>query len=237
MGRSGDVGKDVEIVYDKMQDPDQFTKLLYNVVDNLITEANPPWWAAGSEKKVVEWIVGIAIDRIRCTESLQTENVLSKDAEKGLWAYMNGPLRDQIRAEQGNNMPPDVTFVFGHTHKSFEDEMNFQEYPQWVKVYNSGGWVVESVDPQPLHGGAVILIGDDLSVASLRMYNENSISSNYVVKVEEASHPGEAPSAFCTYVRGLVDATSSPWKEFSDAAARAVHVRAQNLKAEINEKT
>jgi predicted phosphodiesterase len=237
MGRSGDVGKDVGILYEKMQDPDQFKKLLYNLADNLITEANPPWWAAGAEKQVLKWIVSIAVDRIGGTENLQTEKVLSEDAEKGLWAYMNGPLREQIRAEQGANMPPDVTFVFGHTHKSFEEDMNFKEYTQWVKVYNSGGWVVESVDPQPLHGGAVILIDDDLNVASLRMYNENSSSSDYLVRVEEALHPGEAASPFCSYIQNLVKPSTDPWRKFSDEVARAVHVRAQNLKAEIYEKT
>jgi hypothetical protein len=237
MGRSGDVGKDIGIFYEKMQDPGGFKKLLYNLAENLIAEANPPWWAAGAEKEVVKWIISIVIDRIGKTENLQTEKVLSQDAEKGLWAYMNGPLREQIRSERGNNMPPDVTFVFGHTHKSFEEDMNFKEYPQWVKVYNSGGWVVESVDPQPLHGGAVILVDDDLNVASLRMYNEDLDSLNYLVKVEESLHPGETPSPFYSNIRSLVNPSADPWRKFSDAVARAVHVRAQNLKAEIYEKT
>ena len=48
--------------------------------------------------------------------------------------------------------PSDVTFVFGHTHKPFQEDVNFREYPGWVNVYNSGGWVIDTVETQPLHG-------------------------------------------------------------------------------------
>ena len=88
---------------------------------------------------------------------------MSEDAEKGLWSYMNGPLKEQIMTELKGNMPADVTFVFGHTHhKPFQEDMNFKGYPAWVNVYNTG-WVVETIAPQPLHGGAVVLIDSETS--------------------------------------------------------------------------
>jgi len=239
MGRSGEAGKDVGIFYEKMQDPQALKQLLYNLADNLVAQANPPWWAAGTEKEALKWLIGIVIDRIGKAENLQTEEPLSDDAEKGLWSYVDGPLREQLVSECNRRqikVPEDVTFVFGHTHKAFEDKMNFKEYPQWVKVYNSGGWVVESVDPKPLHGGAVILIDDDLDVVSLRMYNEDPSSENYRVRVEEAAHPGDPLGPFCTAVKGRITSSADLWKAFSDAVARAVHVREENLRAEINER-
>ncbi|HME42374.1 MAG TPA: metallophosphoesterase [Syntrophorhabdales bacterium] len=238
MGRSGDVGKDVGIFYEKMQDPGEFKKLLYNLAKNLIAEANQPCWAAWLEKKGMKRIISMVIDRIGTTENLQTEKVLSKDAEKGLRNYMNGPLREQIRTKLRNDKtPPDVTFVFAHTHKPFEEVKNFKEYTnQWVKVYNSGGWVVESVDPAPRHGGAVILIDEDLNVASLRMYNEDSNALNYAVKVEEALHPGEPSSPFCSDMRSLFSPSVDPWRKFSHDVAEAVQARAENLRAEIHTK-
>ncbi len=41
-----------------------------------------------------------------------------------------------------------------------------------MPVYNTGGWVVETVDPAPVHGGAAVLLNENLDVVSLRMYNE-----------------------------------------------------------------
>ena len=63
--------------------------------------------------------------------------------------------------------------MFGHTHKPFEEVRNFDAYlGDGVPVYNTGGWVVETVDPAPLHGGAAVLLNENLDVASLRLYNE-----------------------------------------------------------------
>jgi hypothetical protein len=234
MGRSGNVGEAVELIYDKLQDPKQFKQLLYNLADSLVKQYGSSGLEGKVEVQCLEWIISAAVDKAQGTEKTITDRLLSEDAEKGLWAYMGGPLADQIVIERGK-MPQDVTFIFGHTHKPFQEDMNFRGYPRWVKVYNSGGWVVESVDPQPLHGGSVILVDEELNAVSLRMYNEDANPANYSVKVEEASHPGEPVSPFCTRIAGLVNPSTAPWKAFSDAVARAVHVRAQNLRAKINE--
>ena len=103
-------------------------------------------------------------------------------------------------------------------------------------MYNTGGWVVETVDAAPLHGGAVLLVDEDLNAVSLRMYNESKDPDGYSVSVEESGHPGEPKSNFYTRLNGLIEPSVSPWKDFSNAVARAVHVRAQSLRAKINEK-
>jgi hypothetical protein len=149
---------------------------------------------------------------------------------------MNGPLREQILTERKENMPRDVTLVFGHTHKPFQNDMNFKGYPEWVNVYNTGGWIVESVNPEPMHGGAVILLDEDLNAVSLRMYNEDADHTKYSVRVEEATHAGENKSPFYHKIRSLVKASDEPWKTFSSVVADTVRKRAQNLRARINER-
>jgi hypothetical protein len=65
-------------------------------------------------------------------------------------------------------MPENVTVVFGHTHKPFEQLMKFDNLSQhYVSVYNSSGWVVDRPQAQPLYGGAVIMLDEDLNAASL----------------------------------------------------------------------
>ena len=235
MGRSGEIGQDIELIYEKMQDREQFKKFLYTLAENLAKKYDLPGWGDVMEAKIIKWIFDKMVDKITGTERTQTDRILSKDAEKGLWKYMNGPLKEQIFIER-KNMPNDVTFVFGHTHKPFEEDMNFKEYPLWVNVYNTGGWIIESVEPKPLHGGAVILVDEELNVVSMRMYNEDDNPENYSVRVEEATHAGEEKNPFYHQIRKLVKASEDPWKTFSATVARSVRVRAQNLRARIIER-
>jgi len=236
MGRSGDAGQDIEIIYEKMQDPEQFKKLLANVATGLAKLYDLPGWGDVIEAKLLGSFFDVIVDAVARRERHHTDSVLSQDAEKGLWAYMNGPLRRQILTELKGNMPADVTFVFGHTHKPFQQDMNFKGYPQWVNVYNTGGWVVETVKPAALHGGAVVLVDENLDATSLRLYNESDDPNSYVVKVQEAIHPGEDNNPFHKRIAGLVDPSADPWKSFSAMVARAASVREQNLRARINEK-
>ncbi|MEE9518222.1 MAG: hypothetical protein V3V52_14030 [Candidatus Adiutricales bacterium] len=129
----------------------------------------------------------------------------------------------------------DMTFVFGHTHKPFQEDMNFDKYPGWVNVYNTGGWIVESVNPEPLHGGSVVLVDKELNVASLSMYKENAGPGSYAVRVEEATYEGQQNNPFYQQLIKHVNPRIYPWKTFSEVVARTVRIRAQNLRARIME--
>jgi hypothetical protein len=236
MGRSGDVGQDVELIYEKLQDKDQLKKLLYSLAESLAKEYDMPGWGDTMEAELAKLAFGSLVDRFYSAERKHVDRPLSADAERGLWSYMNGPLKSQIMTELNGNMPSDVTFVFGHTHKPFAEDMNFKGYPEWVNVYNTGGWVVETVDPEPLHGGAVLLVDESLNVVSLRMYSENKDPAGYNVSLEEAGHADESKNPLYTRLSALVNQSTPPWKDFSEATARAVRIRAQNLRARINER-
>jgi hypothetical protein len=236
MGRSGGVGCDVELIYETMQDREQFKKLLHKFAEGLAREHDLPGWGEAMESQFLKWIFSAGADWFSGRERSVTERPLSEEAEKGLWSYMNGPLKEQLMVERAGNMPRDVTFVFGHTHKPFQEDMNFKFYPEWVNVYNTGGWVVETVKPEPLHGGAVLLLDENLDALSLRMYNESEDTEGYCVKVEEAVHAGADRNPFYRRITSLVKPTEDPWKKFSAVVARTVWIRAQNLRARINER-
>jgi hypothetical protein len=237
MGQSGEAGKDVEVIYEKMQDNKALKELLSDFAGSLAKKYDLPGWGDAMEKEIIEVLFNYLVDKFTGTERTKPDTTLSEEAEKGLWKYMNGPLLDQLKDfELKGNMPSDVTFVFGHTHKPFQQDMNFGGYPQWVNVYNTGGWVVESVSPSKLHGGAVVLIDEDYNTISLRMYNEEVESGKYSVRVEEATHAGETNSVLYTDINSLIKERPEPWDKFSQVVARGVYVRAQNLRARINEK-
>jgi UDP-2,3-diacylglucosamine pyrophosphatase LpxH len=236
MGRSGDAGQDIELLYERMQDTARCKQLLATLATSLAQRYDLPGWGDTMEAKLLRCVFDGIVDTLAKRERHRTDQVLSAEAEKGLWAYMNGPLRQQLLTERKGQMPSDVTLVFGHTHKPFQADLNFRGFPQWVNVYNTGGWVVETIQPEPLHGGAVVFVDEHLDAVSLRVYNESHDAAGYTVKIEQAMHPGEPHHPLYTRLSGLVDPAREPWKRLSEALARAVSVRAQNLRARINER-
>ncbi len=235
MGRSGSVGPDVEIIYDKLQDETQLKKLISNLATGLATKPNRAGWKNWMEARMLRKVLNLILFAASRAERHQPEQVLGADTEKGLRAYVEGPVLKQIQVERSGNVPPYLSFVFGHTHKPFETDMDFSEYHPGVKVYNSGGWVVDTVNRQPLHGGAVILADENLNLTSLRMYNEAEDLKGYQVKVSAATHPRDAQNLFHERIAGLVDPSKDPWKSFSSAVYGAVPMRVENLKAKIKQ--
>jgi hypothetical protein len=128
-----------------------------------------------------------------------------------------------------------VTFVFGHTHKPFQADRDFQGYHPNVHVFNSGGWVIDSVARQALHGGAVILVDEALNVTSLRLYNEADTREAYAVRVETATHPNATSNPLHDRIAELVQATQDPWKAFSTCVFEAVPRYVRNLQRHIDQ--
>ena len=86
--------------------------------------------------------------------------------------------------------PGDVTFVFGHTHKPFVDMRTTRAFPSPVSVVNTGGWVVDTPQLNPLKGASLILIDEELNVACVRCYTEGADPSSYRVRIEPSAVGG-----------------------------------------------
>ena len=67
---------------------------------------------------------------------------------------------------------------------------------------------------QPLHGGAILLLDEDLDIASLRVYNETEGSDAVAVEVRAAGYSDRTTSRFHERISGLVDASKDPWNRF-----------------------
>ena len=235
LGRSGDFGNKLETVYERMGDIKSFKRLLSQCAKQLAKEYDLPGWGDWMESKVLGKALHYAADRLLGRERKRLGGDLSEAARQGLRDYVMGPLRNQVEMEHTKDLPRDVTLVFGHTHKPFEEDMDFgPAYPQWVNVYNTGGWVVDGLTPQGRHGGAAILIDENLNAVSLRLYNEYKDPSRYTVTVQEARHPGEPPTPFYLKLQGLVTSAKDPWRAFSAEAARTVDERIAERKKYID---
>jgi hypothetical protein len=234
LGRSSAVGQGVSRIYEKLQNEAQFKQLLANLARGLAQRYGSNW-AGGMEAKVLDWIFNFVYNRLNFLERNQPQQVLSEDARKGLSDYINYYLPVQMYDEKIKSEDlKQLTFVFGHTHKPFQEQMPFPGFTGLTKVYNSGGWVVDSVERQPYHGGAVILIDENLETTSLRMYNESENPNAYAVSVQEAANPGDPLGAFHQTIANLVAGKPDLWSAFSQAASQTVSERAQKLNERIN---
>jgi len=237
LGRSGEFGKDVEIIYDKMLNEAQFRKLVENLATGLAAQYGKSGWL---EDTIIKEIIDGLVHKLVYPERSQIDQYLSQDTEHGLQDYLNRPLQIQIVHECTNRnlyFPREVTFIFGHTHKPFEKVYDFGAYlGDGVPVYNTGGWVVETLDPAAKHGGAVVLLNENLDVVSLRMYNEANGPADGPVKVEvhEQPLPGQPNSDFFNHLNGLVQADQPPWDKFAQTVPDELRLRRKILQDKMN---
>ena len=143
-------------------------------------------------------------------------HVLGEAEIEDLGWYLGTPLAHQMRQELAD-MPNELSFIFGHTHKPFQDELKVKGYDVPVGIYNTGGWVLDEPTLMPVQGCAAMLISDELEVASLRLFNDPTDGMMAPVRVEGSGR-----------VSRLVDETSEAieraslhWADFS----HIVHAR------------
>jgi hypothetical protein len=242
MGRSGGAGTKVEVIYEALPVEKARNRLISNLCGSLADKYDLPGLGDWMEEKILTVILTALANYFAKRERRVIDEPLSKDAREGLGEYLGGPLYRQLlislKKYQGQSdkkasvIPNDITFVFGHTHKPYQDDDDFDGYPGWVDVYNTGGWVVESVQRQPIMGASVVLFDESLQSTSIRLYNESEAASDYRVRVIQASRK----NPFHDRIEDLVKNTQQikdKWDLFSKEAARAVDVRAKHLKAKL----
>ncbi len=233
LGRSGKAGETVKSIYEHMLSVSHFKKFLSQFAERMAKEYDLPGWGDWMEAKILEHVLGLVADFIMKRERAIRDLPLSSDAEEGLWKYVQGPLLKQYKSEQPGFMPHRVSFVFGHTHKPFQQDLHFVGYSGWVDVYNTGGWVVDSVAREPVHGASVVLGDENLNLTCLRMYNEAEDPDDYSVTVKRATHTGELEDPFHERIKTLVSRHRDIFEQFSRKVASEVYVRAQLLRSRL----
>ncbi|WP_051203248.1 metallophosphoesterase [Hugenholtzia roseola] len=229
MGRSGEVGKDIELIYNKMQDPIALRKLTDNLAQSLADRLTDTMVTEFAASKILGTAFGYLFGKAASSERGFSDQILDEKTQKGLKDFIEIPLNLQIRGELSGQIPTDLTFIFGHTHKPFEQMITYGGYPQGIKVYNDGGWVVDTVKTQPLHGGAMLFIDENLDTVSLRIYNEN----NYEVHLAEAKYPNQPVSPLYEALQNVVNPQDDLWRGFGETLAQEIKVRQDLLEYEI----
>ena len=230
LGRSGIVGKDINLIYDKLQDAGAVDRMLENIAGHEVQNQKSALrkWI---ERKAMLFILKMTLGHMAANERNEPDVELTPDALGGLKRFIEVQLYNQLHHELHGKLPENISFIFGHTHKPCVRKMPFEKYAQPIKLYNSGGWVVDTLKQQALHGGSIVLADENFDVVSLHMYKEG----NYKIGVEEIRNKDEAPSAFFIQLQQTVQQDADPWKSFSCVAEKEVNLRYKNLATLIKE--
>ncbi len=143
-------------------------------------------------------------------------HVLGKDEIEDIGWYLSKPMAHQMQQELPN-MPRELSFIFGHTHKPFQDELLIDGFDVPVGIFNTGGWVLDEPTLMPVQGCAAMLVSDELEVASLRLFNDPTNGEMAPVRVEGSGRLNH----FADDTAAAVDRASAHWADFSSI----VHAR------------
>ncbi|MGO9344438.1 MAG: metallophosphoesterase [Acidimicrobiales bacterium] len=232
LGRSGEVGEDVNRLYDMLQSEKALDRLVLTLASAIADKApggRPRKWLT---RRIMRDLFAHLVKHAGRFERHHPTDALSANAQKGLQAYLEGPLLAQISSEL--EVVPPTTLVFGHTHKPFETTTNARGFATPVNLANTGGWVVDTVDTNPLQGASAIVVDENLEVASLRLYDQHDDASSYRVRVSAVTDPS---SALAKRLADLVRPDDGCWRALSEAVAVAVPERHRALETIIERST
>jgi predicted phosphodiesterase len=235
LGDAAGLGKGAEQLYQNMLTTNGFRRMSKHwskVIAAGLSEALP---LSGNlmMQEAIHTMCQVGIDasigQFRDTERYTIVDSLSYDGLQGLKWYVEGPCAKQIASEHGT-IPEDVTFVFGHTHKPFSQRVAMKGYPGPVKVYNTGGWALNGPRLDNAQGAAMILIDDQLNVASLRLFmtpHDDEVRPAYVEMLSD----GPGSETFRDEINEWLGASEKAWVSLARAAEKAYVARQEMLLA------
>ncbi|NLE22220.1 MAG: hypothetical protein GX624_05515 [Actinobacteria bacterium] len=230
MTRSGKPGALVELIYAALQDERAFDRLIDSVARNVTIDQGR--LKGGAERWAIKHVTeALAGKAVAARERGNQAGVLSAGARAALGRYL-GALRRRVETDLGA-LPDRAALILGHTHKPFAELWTGDGWPPGgLGVANTGGWVVDHHEAQPLAGGAVALVSDELDVALVRLYQQLEDPAHWRIDVET---PDGAASEFAEGIRKLIDPGSAPWSTFSAAAAGLVAERRRDLETTLDQ--
>jgi hypothetical protein len=222
LGRSGQVGSDMGLIYADLTSPTDIDTLVANLVAGMLGKKGPGFLHRPEEAALNE-IFKREANKIASSERATPTAALTDAGRAGLTDYLQGPVRNQLLQEWGQ-VPDELTFVYGHTHKPFVDRLSLAGFPGQVDVINTGGWVVDTATPWPVQAGVAVLVNDDLDTASLQFYRQSPGSQPAGVQLLDPPE-GAQPSAWHTELASRINPAAASWTSLAESVAAVVAQR------------
>lgn len=233
LGRSGEVGESMGQVYDMLKSKKATRRLISNLARSIPEQFGHPRFTRWIERIIIRLVLGRLLKSVGGLERGTPYWPLSEDSQERLEQYIGHYVRGQLDRECKLGLPDHLTFVFGHTHKPYEEVLSVKGVDTPVHIYNTGGWVIDTPETSPRQGGAIIVIDEDGYAASIRMYNQSDDASKYRVTVAQADRGGLTPNPLYNQLLDIINPDRPPWSEFSEQVAATVDERHRNMEEVI----
>jgi UDP-2,3-diacylglucosamine pyrophosphatase LpxH len=224
LGRSGQVGTDLGLVYADLTSAKDLDDLASNLTRGLLARGKGSRWLHPVEEKLLDFVFRREANHLARSERGSPDLTLTPKGRAGLLQYLEGPVAAQLTGELGR-VPDDVAFIYGHTHKPFVDRWQVQGFAAPVRIFNTGGWVVDTAGPALSQGGVAVLIDDELAAVSLQLYRQSDDGRSVPVQLLDPASGDEAGSALRAELTARIDPGVAPWSTLSASAAQLVEER------------
>lgn len=233
-GDATSVGDDITALYEYLSVGSEAHILksrIANAIEPLIASRLP----MGGERKVQQLVRMTLMALIDATfvtysdnERFSQTHFLSPSSLAGLAWYLAEPTKTQIKKEL-SAVPEDLTFIFGHTHKPFEDSLVVDGFNGPVPTCNTGGWMLDTPRLDGKEGASLVLVDDDHNVVSIRMFqtSEASRTQNGIARL--VSSPCKSGEAFLEKVNFTLGETTDLWLTLAGTANDAYKSRQEYL--------
>ena len=225
LGRSGGAGTDMRALFRMLRDDEELEAFTDSLARRVAVERDISWLPGTVLERVIlkrlfTW-VGSKLSGERSRRGL----VLSADLRRGIQDYLFGPALRQLEADLGR-APSDLTFIFGHTHKPFEALVRDPNGEREVRMYNTGGWPIDSRWPSAAMGASLLFMNASLDVACLRIYNDADPDGDVTLEIRRAydGEPGDDfRAAIDSRVRaGRAGPVAAPWEGLGSLIHEAI---------------
>lgn len=253
LGRSGRVGETVESLWVQISDEERSRVLARKLARIIVNSFNLPGRNDFIRNSIVYRVADFLVDNIAHRERNEKTLAMSPEMIQQLTSYLKYPLWNQMRKElkeigrTNERMPDNTAFIMGHTHKPMQRSVDIIYPADSISIYNTGGWVIDKVKPNPIYGGAIALVDGNLNVALLEMFREackederrsSSIESDPEKRCRQKvmlSTEGSMNNDLTERLKALVKSSESPWREFSAVAAEEMTIREKNISKRLGE--
>gem|GEM_PF-431241 len=244
IGENGPIGEDVASVYqflltgsEEGRLQDRFARTLSENMMNALPLPKTNQ-VRDAVNIIAKGIIDATVGKFSQTERLSYTSYLGPSSIQGLRDYLIGAVGRQMLDWFGQDQPAQTAFIFGHTHKPFEDQIvvdgmvrgqdgvaPLRMFEAPVEVYNTGGWILDTSLLSTKEGASIIFVDDDMNVAALRAFNSTADSKPDQPYVHSLD-PGN-PMELA--LRDAVEANAALWAKVTDVVLAEMQLRQEAI--------
>jgi UDP-2,3-diacylglucosamine pyrophosphatase LpxH len=220
MGSTGGAGEAAGLVWDAGHSPAAARELLRRLFCPWTMQRTAP------ETRPAKRKIPSAPAAPRGQERYKPGRVLGCGRKKMLWKYVKDYVPNDFR-DKKTHLAKDLTLVFGHTHKPHFRLGTAKKtgIAEGLRVYNTGGWVVDGNKAQGNYGADLVVFDAQLNSAAVRLFRQVGVPPDVYTAGADGKELYDAPRDHASYdlVTHLKQVIATdPWVQLGETIQQEV---------------